>query len=154
MMKVICILSSILWQHQRVTNVSRYGTCCSGCWRGVSLWCLAGAGCDPRVLWLMNCECGCRLYCSFICDLSVMVSCGPVRNWAPFRQRSLMDRLTLNNRNDHRTNENGITLWWMVYTDSTRVVDCICVCWVVAGVVFPVLFSRSYMFLYHDRYRR
>ena len=43
----------------------------------------------------------------------------PVWNRAPFRQRSLADRVTLNNRNDKRTKENGVSLWRMAYTDST-----------------------------------
>ena len=45
----------------------------------------------------------------------------PVWNRAPFRQRSLADRVTLNNRNDKRTKENGASPWRMAYTDSTRV---------------------------------
>ena len=44
----------------------------------------------------------------------------PVWNRAPFRQRSLADRVNLNNRNDKRTKENGVSLWRMAYTDSTR----------------------------------
>ena len=39
---------------------------------------------------------------------------------APFCQRSLADRVTLNNRNDKRTKENGVSLWRLAYTDSTR----------------------------------
>ena len=33
----------------------------------------------------------------------------------------MADRVTLNNGNDQRTKENGVSLWLMSYTDSTRV---------------------------------
>ena len=34
--------------------------------------------------------------------------------------RFLVDRVTVNDRNDQRTKENGVSLWQMAHTDSTR----------------------------------
>ena len=35
----------------------------------------------------------------------------------------MADRVTLNHKNDQRTKENGVSLWWMAYTDSTRALE-------------------------------